>query len=106
MMLTAESVPVTEAIRDSRLDFAEEVEVEVKAETWRSPRPRFVTDFSRLRRVEEEIERLAVFTVKSSRDLSVTPARAAMRRQTKLARVKPNGTPTQRKRPKPMISVM
>lgn len=101
-MLVAESVPVIEAIADSTVFFSEVVEG-VKAATVRSARPRLRKRFSRLRSAEEEIERLVVLTTKMSRDLSVTPARDAMRRQTKLARVKPNGTPTQRNRPKPMI---
>lgn len=103
-MLVAESVPVIEAMADSIVDFSEEVVEGVKAATVRSARPRLRKEFSRLRRAEEEIERLVVFTAKMSRDLSVTPASDAMRRQTKLARVKPNGTPTQRNRPKPMIA--
>lgn len=54
-------------------------------------------------RSEEEMERFLVLISKRSRFLSVIPESMAIRMHTRLAKVKPNGKPTQTNLPKPMI---
>lgn len=66
---------------------------------------RFVRSM-RFSREEEDIERLAVLISNMSKDLFVTPASMTMRIQTRLARVSPNGTATQTKRPAPMVLIL
>lgn len=55
-------------------------------------------------RSEEEMERFLVLISKRSRFLSVIPESMAIRMHTRLAKVKPNGKPTQTNLPKPMIA--
>jgi len=94
----------------------DEVEVEaalvraatVRAEKWSSGAASLLnlTRFSRFVRSEEEMERFCVLTSNMSRFLFVIPANMEIRMHTRLAKVKPNGKPTQTKRPKPMVKVV
>lgn len=52
------------------------------------------------------MDRFLVLISKRSRFLFETPASIAMRIQTRLARVKPNGKPTQINLPTPMLTVL
>jgi len=103
-MLDAPSVPRAEAMADEADDDAADVTVDgFRAAMVRSVIDFLRSPFSRLRMDEDEMERLVVLTWKRSSDLSVTPARVAIMRQTKLARVRPNGTLTQRNLPAPIL---
>jgi len=73
----------------------------VRPEKWSS----LLTRFSRFCKSEEEMDRFCVLTSKRSRFLFVIPESIAIKMHTRLAKVKPNGKPTQTNLPKPMIAV-
>ena len=103
-MLDAPLVPRAEAMADEADAEADDVTVEgFRAAMVRSVIDFLRSSFSRLRIDEVEMDRLVVLTWKRSRYLSVTPARVAIIRQTRLASVRANGTLTQRNLPAPIL---
>lgn len=61
--------------------------------------------FLRFCRSEEEMERFFVLTSKRSKFLFEIPDSMTIKMQTRLAKVKPNGKPTQTNLPKPILSL-
>lgn len=104
VMFFAPSVPRAEAMADEADDeAADDTDDGFRAATVRSVMPFLRSPFSRLIMDEVEMDRLVVLTWKRSRDLSVTPASVAIKRQIRLPIVKPNGTLTQRNLPAPIL---
>jgi len=78
--------------------------VVVRPEKWSTPGA-LLRMFLRFCRSEEEKERFFVLTSKRSKFLFEIPDSMTIKMQTRLAKVKPNGKPTQTNLPKPILSL-